>query len=384
MNEKEDRSYWLSTLLRIAEPVLTNLAKRQLRTAMPVEIGGEADRSPYSHLEALGRTLVGLAPWLELSQHPEEERELVESYRELARQALDSATDPDSPDRMNFAEGGQPIVDTAFLAQALLRAPRELWEKLEPRVQANVVRSLRETRTGRKPHFNNWLLFSAMTETALRMTGAEDWDHMRIDYALRQHEAWYVGDGAYSDGPHFHWDYYNSFVIQPMLLDILSAVRSEHPEWDGMAASVSERAQRYAEVLERLIAPDGTYPAIGRSLTYRFGAFQPLAQLALQGSLPASVSPAQARCALTAVIRRTMEAPGNFDDAGWLRIGLYGSQPALAESYISTGSLYLCTAGLLPLGLPAEDPFWSGEPQAWTSRKLWSGENVPADHAYSR
>ena len=72
------------------------------------------------------------------------------------------------------------------------------------------------------PGFNNWLLFSATVEAGLHALGAH-WDRMRVDYALRQHEQWYKGDGAYGDGPDFHWDYYNSFVIQPMLLDVLDA-----------------------------------------------------------------------------------------------------------------------------------------------------------------
>jgi len=70
------------------------------------------------------------------------------------------------------------------------------------------------------PPFNNWLLFSAAVEAGLKSLGA-GWDRTRVDYALRQHEQWYKGDGAYSDGPDFHWDYYNSFVIHPLLLAIL-------------------------------------------------------------------------------------------------------------------------------------------------------------------
>jgi len=105
--------------------------------------------------------------------------------------------------------------------------------------------------------------------------------------------------------------------------------------------------------------------------------------MAWRRELPAEVKPAQVRGALTAVIRRVIEAPGTFDDQGWLRIGFCGHQPALAESYISTGSLYLCTAGMLALGLPPGDDFWSGAPARWTSQKLWAGENLPADHALS-
>ena len=76
-----------------------------------------------------------------------------------------------------------------------------------------------------------------------------------------------------------------------------------------------------------------------------------------------------------------VEAPGTFDDQGWLQIGFCGHQPALGESYISTGSLYLCSAGLLPLGLPPTDEFWSASAERWTSQKLWAGEDLPADHA---
>jgi hypothetical protein len=75
-----------------------------------------------------------------------------------------------------------------------------------------------------------------------------------------------------------------------------------------------------------------------------------------------------------------MFAAGTFDRQGWLRVGFAGSQPGIGETYISTGSCYLCATGLLPLGLPPEDPFWSDPPAAWTSKRAWEGEDLPADH----
>jgi hypothetical protein len=202
-----------------------------------------------------------------------------------------------------------------------------------------------------------------------------------VDYALRQHAQWYKGDGIYGDGPAFHWDYYNSYVIHPMLLDVLGAVGDEAEAWKAMRDPEIRRAQRYAAIQERLISPEGTFPAIGRSIAYRFGAFQLLAQVALRHELPAEVTPAQVRGALTAVMRRSMEAPGTFDEHGWLRIGFAGHQPGIGERYISTGSLYLCATGLLPLGLPVTDAFWSDPPQPWTAQKAWSGQPFPIDHA---
>lgn len=88
------------------------------------------------------------------------------------------------------------------------------------------------------------------------------------------------------------------------------------------------------------------------------------------------------RAALTAVIHRTMDAPGTFDANGWLQIGLCGHQSAIGETYISTGSLYLCSVAFLPLGLPASDGFRTNPAQDWTAKKIWSGQDVKADHAY--
>ena len=76
-----------------------------------------------------------------------------------------------------------------------------------------------------------------------------------------------------------------------------------------------------------------------------------------------------------------IEAPGTFDADGWLTIGFCGHQPSIGETYISTGSLYLCAVGLLPLGLPPSDPFWQAPAADWTSKKAWGGQDLPADHA---
>ena len=176
-------------------------------------------------------------------------------------------------------------------------------------------------------------------------------------------------------------DYYNSFVIQPMLTDVLRVMKRHGIDDNGFLAIQEQRLSRYAEQLERFISPEGTYPVVGRSIVYRFGAFHALAQASLLHLLPPRVSPEQVRCALTAVIKNQLSAKGTFDANGWLRIGFAGYQPDLAESYINTGSLYLCSVGMLALGLPADDRFWSASASDWTSRKAWHGINMPADKA---
>ena len=378
-----DREYWVQVLTRVSEPVLQALSQGKLKAEMPVEAprGNVADRRQYTYLEATGRLLTGIAPWLESGADSGAEGKLREQYAHLSRLAIRSGTDPQSPDFLNFNKGRQPVVDAAFLALAILRAPTELWKKLDAATQRNVIAALQSSRVI-QPGYNNWLLFSAMVEAALSFMGVW-WDPMRVDYAIRTMDTWYTGDGVYGDGPHFHWDYYNSFVIQPMLLNILHTISKVSPAWDSFKQPMMDRARRYAAIQERLIGPDGTFPPIGRSLCYRFGAFQLLSEIALRRMLPEGIAPEQVRSALTTVMRRMIDAPGTFDAQGWLTVGFYGHQPSIAESYISTGSCYLCSAAWLPLGLPATDPFWANSAAPWTSKKVWSGEAVKTDHAIS-
>src|SRR4029079_11921610 len=61
-----DRADWVSVAQRLAEPVLTTLAAGTLRARMPVEEAEGAGRRSVSHLEAFGRLLCGIAPWIDL------------------------------------------------------------------------------------------------------------------------------------------------------------------------------------------------------------------------------------------------------------------------------------------------------------------------------
>ena len=378
---KEQRAYLVSTLQKIADPVLDNLANNQLKNKMPVESNGK-NREAYTYLEAFGRLVAGMAPWLALGEDSTGEGRIREHYILLIQKGLNNATCPSSPDFMNFNEGSQPLVDAAFLAQGLLRAPSQLWAPLADSVKANIINALKSTRVI-KPNQSNWLLFSAMVEAALlKFDGS--CNHNAIDYAIKKHQQWYKGDGVYGDGPNFHWDYYNSFVIQPMLLEVVEQIK-DRKGWDNIHLDslyklFKRRAIRYAAVQERMISPEGTYPPIGRSLAYRFGAFQDLAMITLRNWLPNNINPRQVRSALFAVIKRQIEASGTFNEKGWLRVGMYSHQPSIGEPYISTGSLYLCSEAFLILGIPAVNEFWNGPDEDWTSKKIWKAIDVNADH----
>jgi hypothetical protein len=379
----DDRAYWVSLMYRMASPIFKNMSKGTLKKNFKMEYAptwGDRDKS-VAYLEALGRMAAGIAPWLALPDDNTKEGVMRKELREQLLLSLRHSVDSSSPDYLNWRTGGQPLVDAAFLAHGFLRAPQVLWEPLDRQTKQRFVEELKTMR--RMKTFNsNWVLFVGMVETFLHTIG-EDALMDRIDDALDKIDSWYKGDGMYGDGPAFHYDYYNAFVIQPMYVDILKVFAQKDEARKKQYDIALQRMQRYGAILERQISPEGTYPIVGRSATYRIGAFQPLAQLALNDELPKEITPAQVRCALTAVMKRQFGFKGTFTADGWLSLGVVGHQPDTADSYSNSGSMYLASLGLLPLGLPASHPFWSAPYADWSMKRAWNGGPIGRDHAIS-
>lgn len=380
IGDPSDRAYWVNLLMRISEPVIKNIANNTLKKVMPVEkaAGYRGNPAEVAHLEAFGRTVAGLAPWLTLADDATQEGKLRKRMRNDTLQGITNSVDPAAPDYLNFRTQAQPMVDAAYLCHALLRAPETLWVPLDNTTKTRLITELKQLRRVRHA-YNNWVLFDAMVETFL-LYNDEEYIPMRIDLAIKKMQEWYQGDGWYSDGPGLAIDYYNGYVIHSMLTDILQIYSSKGKIKKEEYDQALKRMQRYSFLLERMIAPDGTYPVIGRSMIYRIAAFQPLAQLALNHQLPEGLPPGQVRCALTAVMKKLYEAPGTFDQNGWLQFGVCGYQPQTADYYHTTGSLYMSSLGFLPLGLPASDEFWTAPKTEWTSQKVWTGKPVKGDY----
>ena len=382
-NTESARKEWLQYLDKVAQPVISNIAEDRLKEIMPIELSENIDNREYrkkvAYLEAFARTLSGISPWLNAEGGSQKEIDLRNQYRNWALKGIANAVDSTKNDYLAWG-GYQPLVDASFFALALVRCPW-LWENLADKTRENVVQSLKTSRPY-IPVYTNWILFTGMVEAFFCKYNLA-YDPVRIEYGIREFsQHWYVGDGMFSDGMHFAMDYYNSYVIQPYLNNIIEAVNPNDKSFNWFLPQLEKISMRYAELQERSINPDGSFPVFGRSIVYRSGAFHHLADMVLRKKLPPSLKPGQVRAGLFAVIQKTLDAPGTFSDDGWLNIGLCGHQTEIADFYINTGSLYLCSTIFLPLGLPADDPFWTDRDEAWTSKKVWEGADVPADHSY--
>lgn len=380
-----DRAYMVGLLQKMADPVLTNMARGELHKNFALELSPTWDgRDPkVAYLECFGRLIAGLAPWLALPDDATPEGRTRARLRQLALQSYTHAVDPNSPDYLAWRGHGQALVDSAYFTNALMRAPKALWEPLDATTKARIVAEIKGLRRIEPPYIN-WMLFAAMNEAWLLSIG-EEADPMRTNVAIRKINEWYVGDGWIKDGEAFHFDYYSAFVMQPMLLEILEVLEQHKaPFWNGkpaeLRAQALKRMQRYAEHLERFISPTGSYPPIGRSLTYRTAAFQPLALLAWRKQLPASLPEGQVRAALQAVHRAVWSEPSNFTKDGYLTIGFVGHQPTLGDWYSNNGSMYIASESFLALGLPATDSYWTSAAQDWTQKKAFAGQTFKKDY----
>ena len=381
-----DRDYWVGQAYKMARPVLENMAHGKLQQNMLTEFSPSFDNRNRKvvFMETFGRLMAGIAPWLALPDDGSDEAKQRKQLRDWALASYRNAVDPSSPDYLCWGISDQNLVDAAYIAESFLRAYDTLWQPLDSLTKRRYFQEFQRLRRI-DPPYTNWLLFVSTIESFLAKAGG-GYDNFRVNMACRKVEEWYVGDGWYADGPVFAFDYYSSYVFHAMYLETLQAMidakvntRIDYNKYFDRAL---KRAQKYAIILERFISPEGTFPVIGRSTPYRLAAMQPLALLAWYQKMPKELSNGQVRAALTQVMHRMFDHQNNYNQKGFLTIGFCGSQPETADWYTNNGSLYMTSLSFMPLGLPANHPFWTDAPQPWTQVKAWNGKPFPKDHRW--
>lgn len=379
--EKTDRQVWADLCYKISQPVLENMSKGNFQKDFPLELSPTWDGrdTKVAYLETFARLMAGISPWLALPDDGTPEGKQRKQLHEWAIQAYKNAVDPNSPDKITWLTNtSQPLCDASYLVESFMRAPEATWGQLDEVTKKRYIEGLKSLRTIR-PAYNNWLLFRAMVEVFFMSIG-EDVDEYALSVGLQKMSEWYLSDGWYSDGPEYAMDYYNSYVMHPMMVEVVEMCKKHKFSTPISLDLAVKRMNRFNTILERFISPEGAYPAVGRSVIYRMGAFQTLAMSAWKYGLPKDLTNGSVRSALTCVMKRMFAVDGNFDDKGYLRLGFAGHQPNLANYYSNNGSLYMTSLVFMPLGLPADHPFWTAPAEPWTSQKAWNGQEFPEDY----
>lgn len=379
--EKTDRQVWADLCYKISQPVLENMSKGNFQKDFPLELSPTWDGrdTKVAYLETFARLMAGISPWLALPDDGTPEGKQRKQLHEWAIKAYKNAVDPNSPDKITWLTNtSQPLCDASYLVESFMRAPEATWGQLDEVTKKRYIEGLKSLRTIR-PAYNNWLLFRAMVEVFFMSIG-EDVDEYALSVGLQKMSEWYLSDGWYSDGPEYAMDYYNSYVMHPMMVEVVEMCKKHKFSTPISLDLAVKRMNRFNTILERFISPEGAYPAVGRSVIYRMGAFQTLAMSAWKYGLPKDLTNGSVRSALTCVMKRMFAVDGNFDDKGYLRLGFAGHQPNLANYYSNNGSLYMTSLVFMPLGLPADHPFWTAPAEPWTSQKAWSGQEFPEDY----
>jgi len=306
-------------------------------------------------LECFARIFAGTSPWLSLNN---DKLQILSKFDQLVLAD-------------NVFTKEQSIVECAYICYGFLITKNVLWKKLTENTRLQFVTILRSVRKLMKHYHTkyNWYLFHGIIEAFLKSIN-QVYDDVLIGNMADAVEKWYCGDGFYKDGEKgFRMDYYNSYVIHPFYIEILKVYNPT------MVEKAFERCIRYTEFLERIVSPDGSYPPLGRSITYRFGAFHALSYCIYNQRISTQHTYPQIERLLTNVLKRIITS-SIFNADGILELGFTGSQPEIADSYSTWGSCYLTTLGFLPLGLDKTHEFWLESSQLYSQELAWV-HNMP-------
>ncbi|WP_312268579.1 DUF2264 domain-containing protein [Pseudescherichia sp.] len=301
-----------------------------------------------ANMEGLSRALWGLFPLLAGG----EETPLSAKY--IA--AIKQGTDPHSAGY--WGETGpydQRLVEMAAYGLGLALMQGRLLACFTPREQANLYAWLNQITDAEMPD-SNWNYFAIMVQLGFKRAGLP-WDRDAVERRFTMMEAYYLGDGWYSDGPGRPKDYYISmaFHFYGLIYATLNAEDDPH-----RAATLKERAQRFAQDFITMSAAGGESVPFGRSLTYRF------AMVAFWSGVAFAELDVFTPGIVKGIVLRHLRwwlAQPIFDRDGILTLGFAYPNLAMCEDYNSPGSPYWALKVFLILALPEGHPFWQAEEQ---------------------
>ncbi|WP_312948226.1 DUF2264 domain-containing protein [Superficieibacter sp.] len=302
-----------------------------------------------ANMEGLSRALWGLFPLLAGGG----EVPFSGKYLEAIRQG----TDPQSAGY--WGETGpydQRLVEMAAYGLGLALLQDKLTSAFSERELKNLHRWLAQINAAEMPD-SNWNYFAIIVQLGFKRAGLP-WDRQAIERRFNQMEAYYLGDGWYSDGPGRPKDYYISMAFHFYGLIYATLNAEDDPQ---RASTLRERSRLFADDFIYLSAADGASVPFGRSLTYRFAMVAFWSAVAFSGL--DVLTPGEIKGVILRHLRWWLEKP-IFDRDGILTLGFAYPNLAMCEDYNSPGSPYWALKVFLILALPGDHPFWLAEEKA--------------------
>ncbi|MET4921401.1 DUF2264 domain-containing protein [Streptomyces sp. PSRA5] len=307
-------------------------------------------------LEGYARTFL-LAAFRLAGANGEDPHHFAEWYAE----GLTAGVDPASRERWpTFAESNQAKVEAASIAIALHETRSWIWDRLTGRTREQLLHWLGQM-VGTDMPPNNWIWFQAVTEAFSRTAGGS-WRADDLDRTIELTDAWYTGDGWYSDGlsggAHRNYDHYSGWAMHFYPLWFCRILGDAAPEGPGqdLADRYRRRLRRYLQDYRRLVGANGSPLVQGRSLTYRFATLAPLWTGALFDATP--LEPGETG----ALADRTLDhftGHGAVNGDGLLPLGWHHAFPRIRQAYSGPASPYWASKGFAGLLLPAGHPVWT-------------------------
>lgn len=350
------RAHWQYILARMTY----GYVKFAERSGSPARVLYPDDRrgmpDSVDAIESFARIASAWGTWLRNPANPStltfQDSEL--NLETLLRGALLDGTNPANPSTYwgDIGHLDQRIVESADIAVAIWMSRERVFHRMTKAEQEQIIGWLAQVdRKG--TYTDNWILFTAIVQAVRHHLGfpapLDD-----LDFRLMQIDEFYRGDGWYVDGPSDEYELYNAWMFGWHYLLwtwIDGDRRPEHRQ------NVLERAHSFIGGFLHLFGANGSYPAWGRSIVYRFAAVAPFAVGHFLKIAPDD--PGLLRRVSSGSIRYFYDR-GLFEPHHhFVRQGYHGDFPAAGEAYISPGSPYWCCHGLFALTFDHDDPFWT-------------------------
>lgn len=299
-----------------------------------------------AQMEGLSRALWGLFPLMASGE--------TTAFGDKYIAAIRAGTDPHSEGYWGeTAPYDQRLVEMAAYGLGLSLLQDTLTSQFTERELMNLHTWLNQITDAQMPD-SNWNYFAIMVQLGFKRAGLP-YNQRAIDDRFAMMEAYYLGDGWYSDGPGRPKDYYISMAFHFYGL-IYATLSGDEPR----ATILRERSRLFAADFIYMSAADGASVPFGRSLTYRFAMVAFWSAVAFSGL--EVFTPGIVKGIILRHLRWWQQQPITDRD-GVLTLGFAYPNLAMCEDYNSPGSPYWALKTYLILALPETHPFWQAEEQ---------------------